>query len=155
MFQFLSPINLCWQGGIRTPVLRREQSYSLPPLTTRPPTNLFFFKSFPLQIKSNSNQDIHTERSQDLVDVFINVHGKMNVANHPKRNGKIWSNPKSEKVQEFFHDLRFAPRAGFEPATNRLTVYCATTALSRNVVDRGRLELPTPCVQGRCSSQLS
>ena len=84
-----SPINLCWQGGIRTPVLRRDLIYSQAPLTTRPPTNLFFFKSFPLQIKSNSNQDIHTERSHDLMDVFINVHGEMNVANHPKRNGKI------------------------------------------------------------------
>ena len=28
----------CWAGGIRTPVLLREQIYSLPPLTTRPPT---------------------------------------------------------------------------------------------------------------------
>ena len=39
-----SPINLCWQGGIRTPVLRREQIYSLPPLTTRPPTNICWLK---------------------------------------------------------------------------------------------------------------
>ena len=30
----------CWARGIRTPVLRREQIYSLSPLTTRPPLNL-------------------------------------------------------------------------------------------------------------------
>ncbi len=29
----------CWEGGIRTPELRREQIYSLSPLTTRPPPN--------------------------------------------------------------------------------------------------------------------
>ena len=30
----------CWRGGIRTPVPLREQIYSLPPLTTRPPSKM-------------------------------------------------------------------------------------------------------------------
>ena len=30
----------CWEGGIRTPELRREQIYSLSPLTTRPPLKI-------------------------------------------------------------------------------------------------------------------
>jgi hypothetical protein len=33
----------------------------------------------------------------------------------------------------------FAPRAGFEPATNRLTVYCSTAELSRNKKDNDRV----------------
>ena len=35
----MSKNSLCWKGGIRTPVLRREWIYSPPPLTTRPPSN--------------------------------------------------------------------------------------------------------------------
>ena len=31
---------MCWKGGIRTPVLRREQIYSLPVLATHPPSNV-------------------------------------------------------------------------------------------------------------------
>ena len=40
-------INFCWEGGIRTPVPRREQIYSLPHLTTLPPPNIqkSFYKS--------------------------------------------------------------------------------------------------------------
>jgi hypothetical protein len=38
--------------------------------------------------------------------------------------------------------LEMAPRAGFEPATIRLTVECSTAELPRNRRDRQRLATP-------------
>jgi hypothetical protein len=44
---------------------------------------------------------------------------------------RSWVNPNSEQKLVRFQ-LRMAPRAGFEPATNRLTAGCSTTELPGN-----------------------
>jgi hypothetical protein len=45
-----------------------------------------------------------------------------------------------------------APRVGFEPTTGRLTAVSSATELSGNeTVPAPRIELGTPCLQGRCS----
>ena len=95
-----------WKGGIRTPVLRREQIYSLPPLTTRPPSNK----------KISFYSDYYTQSifAPTIIPIFCSPQGdrtpisrlKTQRPNHQTNGPYI-----NEKTQSFldwaFHILQF------------------------------------------------
>jgi hypothetical protein len=79
-------------------------------------------------------------RNQTMAGLFL-TEFKMRSSGVDKTYGSIGQmdhlrDGKSRTINRFMmSEEKLAPRAGFEPATNRLTVDCSTAELSRNTND--------------------